>query len=130
MYPAKRLRKTPLDKPLLFTFRRRVQKGKFAGQYLFRMVAMIRVVAQTGTLLKVLAIEEWLRIPNVSSPRQGVFWFFEKNPDDQGNAALRSVYLQTIDEFPDVELPLLLGWGVQYPALGHQLTTKLTTAAG
>ena len=91
---------------------------------------MIRVVAQTGTLLKVLAIEEWPRVPNLIYPRQGTLWFFEQQPDAHGNATLRSLYHQTIEEYPDIDLPLLLGWSVQYPALGHQLTTKLTTAAG
>jgi hypothetical protein len=119
----KKLRKVSLDKPFLLTFRRRVQKGKYAGQYLFRMVASIPVVESIGTRLKILAIEEKTR------DQQTMWWFFRQPPDPNGYAALNPLYLQTIDEFPDNELPLLLGWQMQYPGLGPWITTRLTTPA-
>jgi hypothetical protein len=137
MYPPKKLKQVTLDKPFLLTFRRRVKKGKYAGQYLFRIVASIRVVAQTGTLLKILAIEEWPRALHDPEPAGTWYihfdgpdsWFFEQRLDEHGYAVLNPLYLQTIEEFPDRDLPLLLGWAVRYPTLDQWLTTRLTTPA-
>jgi hypothetical protein len=121
MYSEKKLRKAPLDTPLLFTFRRHVQKGSLQGIYQDRMVATIQIPfhgisGAAGTPLEVVAIENL----NAGYSSRASFWF-NRGPDTKGYAILNPLYLQTIEEFPYRDLPLLLGWFRQYPGLAKLL---------
>src|SRR5512135_2731463 len=99
MYPEKKLRKAPLDTPLLFTFKRHIQKGQYQGRYQLKAVAKIRIVAQTGTVLNMIAMDGsdikdragtwYVGFGNVLS-----FWF-RQYPTPAGHAILNPLYLQT-----------------------------------
>jgi hypothetical protein len=122
MYPEKKLRKAPLDTPLLFTFRRHVQRGPFKGLYHDRIVAIVEIIVHISIALKVIAIETNSVLPPppgyISSGTS--FWFLQI-PNTKGYAILNPLYLQTIEEFLERDLPLLLGWPHQYPGLATLL---------